>query len=297
MRAVSFLQRVFSRPAALGRTPEPVPAPVVAPPSLTADAFSRLRNGVVVYSSFRAGSHLLQGALSNLTSLYDVDEVFARKSVDPASFLAYVTAPETDATGLITDPEAHLAGYFEHLFAHTPTDAPLIFSLKYSQAHRLGVDDVTQAPVLLKQLVAYGIPVLHLVRRDVVGQAISHLVADATGQFIGSAPQDQRPIWLDPEIVVGLARTRAAEQRRADAHLAAISARVQRVMFEDLISATSRAEALRRALRFLDRFANVPDGYDPPTRPAQTARVVSNRVEIWDHVLSEAPDLASPLPG
>lgn len=297
MRAVSFLQRVFSRPAvATESRAGAAPASGSAAPSLTAEAFSRLREGVVVYSGFRAGSHLLQGALSDLTALHDVDEVFARKTPDPAAFSAYVTAPGTDTAGLITDPETHLAGYLEHLFTHTASDAPLIFSLKYSQAHRLGADDITQAPILLKQLVAYGIPVLHLVRRDVVGQAISHLVADATGTFDATVPRDDRPIWLDPDMVIRLARARAAEQHRAEAHLAAISARTQRVMFEDIAAPSTRAEALRRVLRFLDRYAAVPDAYDPPTRPTQTARAVSNRAEIMDHVLSDAPDLAAPLP-
>jgi LPS sulfotransferase NodH len=284
---------------------------VISPPDLTTAGppaaetlhplsqagFSRLRESVVVYSNFRAGSHLLQSSLATLTALHDVDEVFARKSTDPASFNAYLNSGAADAAGLLAEPERHLPSYFGHLFDHVPGTDPLIISLKYTQAHRLGADDLSNAPSILKLLAEYRVPVLHLIRRDVVQQAMSHLVASETGRFHAgdaAANDGNQKIWLDPAEVATLARSRAEEQRRARAHLEAVSARHLTVYYEELAPA-GLADELRRALRFLDRYAHVPDRFKSSTAPMGSNDRVANRAEILDHLIGAAPELLHSL--
>lgn len=269
-------------------------------PALSGAGFGRLRNCVVVYSNFRAGSHLLQSSLAALTSLRDADEVFARRSDDPASFNAFLAGAAADPDALLLDPESQLPHYLRHLFEHAAHDGPLILSLKYTQAYRLGADDMTAAPLILKVLADYQVPVLHLVRRDVVQQAISHLVAASSGQFHATDPATNpangQTLWLDPAEVAALARVRAEEQQRSRAHLDAISARHLTVYYEELAPGRV-AEELRRVLRFLDRYAPVPDGFRAPTRAMDSDRRVSNRAEIMDHLLNRSPDLLQSLSG
>jgi LPS sulfotransferase NodH len=285
------------------RPEQPAPSDPVAKrtfnpaPALSGAGFSRLRNCVVVYSNFRAGSHLLQSSLSAVTALRDADEIFARQTSDANSFNAFLETADADHHALLVEPESQLPGYFRYLFDQVAHDAPLIISLKYTQAHRLGADDMTAAPLILKVLADYRVPVLHLVRRDVVQQAISHLVAADTGQFHASSaaqPDIDRKIWLNPAEVVSLARARAEEQKRARAHLDAISARHLTVYYEEL-GPGRVADELRRALRFLDRYAHVPNGFRPATIAMDSDRRVANRAEILDHLLAKAPDLLQSL--
>lgn len=299
---MKFFGRRNKRDTSLDTPAQPVLAlreQVRAPVILSGAGFNRLRDCVVVYSNFRAGSHLLQSSLAAVTALFDADEVFARRTDTPHSFNAFVASAEADHPALLIEPESQLPRYFQYLFDQVNHDAPLILSLKYTQAHRLGADDVTAVPLVLKALADYRVPVLHLVRRDVVQQAISHLVATETGQFHTVKPNGSdgdRKIWLDPVEVASLARAKAEEQRRAQAHLAALSARHLTVYYEELAPGKV-ADELRRALRFLDRYAHVPSGFRPATHAMESDRRVANRVEILDHLLARAPDLLHSLSG
>ncbi|MBK8438208.1 MAG: hypothetical protein IPL38_01395 [Rhodobacter sp.] len=283
-------------------TPLPIQAeagPFFPALPLAGAGVARLKDCVVVYSNFRAGSHLLQSSLTALTSLRDAGEVFARRSHDPLSFNAFLQSCEVDTLPFLIEPEQQIPGYFRYLFDHLPDDAPMIVSMKYTQAHRLGADDMTGAPILLKVLADYRVPVLHLVRRDVVRQAISHLVAAETESFHiahADAADGNRKIWLDPAEVLALARTRAEEQRRARAHLEAVSARHLTMYYEELTPGRLPDE-LRRALRFLDRYGQVPNGFLPETVAMESDRCVANRAEILDHMLARAPDLLHALSG
>lgn len=264
---------------------------MAADPSMetgTADPdFGMLQRSAVLYANFRSGSTMLKLALGQLTGLHPTPELFAQNGGDdPQSFEAYLNWRRANDDLAADDaPERILAGYLAHFFAAPVTATGLIFDLKYSQAARLGVDDLNQCPHILSYFCQLNLKVLHLMRRDVVAQAVSHLVARHSGAFHAEA--DGRPakssIWLDPNEVARLAAASSAAQQTARAHLAAAEAETVTIYYEDL-AGSGLPRTLRRMLRFLDLPATVPDGFRPAIQPQNSADAVANLDEVLDYV-------------
>ncbi|AHM04474.1 hypothetical protein roselon_02129 [Roseibacterium elongatum DSM 19469] len=275
---------------------DPEPKAVDRPDPLLDGGYEVLRRSALVYSNFRSGTHMLRSSLIQLTDFQTGGEVFARTNTASGSFSDYVAQPETNTTDLLLDPERHLPLFLAHHISTLDAANPVLFDVKYSQAARLGVDDMTLAPTVLKFFVALHVPILHVIRRDVVAQAISHLLAEQRGRFhaeadaSGGSETPTAPVWLNPSEVCDLAQTRREEQRRAQAHLTAISADVCTIFYEDL-SGTTLVPELRRISRFLGRYTRVDPGYKPPTRAQNSRLDVANRVEIYDLAMERMPGL------
>ncbi|MBY6201001.1 hypothetical protein KUV65_06475 [Maritalea mobilis] len=277
-------------------TLEILPQPLDKPDPLLDGGYEVLRRSALIYSNFRSGTHMLRSSLLQLTDLQTGGELFARANREPGSFSDYAAQPDTEAAELLLDPERHLPHFLAHHLSTLAPSQPVVFDIKYSQAARLGVDDLTQAPTILKFFTALHVPVLHVIRRDVVAQAVSHLLAEKRDQFFADAAlsngqgKSASPVWLNPTEVCDLAQARSEEQRRAQAHLAAVSADVCTLYYEDLAGPNFVPE-LRRIFQFLDRYARVAPGYRAPTRPQNSRLDVANLNEIYDMAMERMPGL------
>jgi hypothetical protein len=286
-----------SNQAPVQKAPEPPTQTENVPDPLLDGGYGVLRRSVLIFSNFRSGTQMLRSSLVQLSDLQTGGELFARANTEPGAFSDYIAHPDTDLEGLLRDPERHLPFYLAYRLSTLEPSQPAAFDVKYSQAARLGVDDLTLAPTILKYFAALHVPVLHVIRRDVVAQAISHLLANKRGRFFvdrgapAARPQSVEPIWLNPTEVCVLASARREEQRRAQAYLKAVSADVCTLYYEDLAGPALVPE-LQRTFRFLDRYARIPLTYQPPTRAQNSRLDIANRNEIYDMAMERFPGLA-----
>lgn len=264
--------------------------------------FEDIKRTFVLYSNFRCGTNLFKSTLRHIGGIEGTREYFGRQPQPPGvkHFDEFLDSPNADLHGLLHNPNPHLLEYFGFLLAEVPPDCPFMIDLKYAQAYRLGVDGIDYSPVILRTLVNWGIPVIHLIRRDLLGQAISHLVALKTGKPIQLAWEktsngtDNAPpkadIWLDPGEVIRIARAREAALNTAWHHLQILKANHITVFYEDLVG-QDWARHYQRCFAFLDHYVEMPEEYTPITVRQSSAKRVANLKEIMERVYVEAPEL------
>jgi LPS sulfotransferase NodH len=260
---------------------------------------SDVQRSAVLYSNLRSGSNLFRITIGAVGRIFVPEEIFnpVYRSPNALLFNAYLEQPGTDLQGFLLEPEKNLPAYFQAFFADAPRDAPVLIDLKYSQAYALGVDYDVHVPVILKVLVNWQFPIIHLVRRDVVAQAISHLVALRTGKYLQIAGREdaktadnKEKFWLDPAEVLRVARAGDWAARAAQRHLDVLGARQMRILYEDIIGPAAISH-YRRCLRFLDIYREIPQGYAPRIVRQNSSRLVVNIEEIMEYVMAHAPEL------
>jgi LPS sulfotransferase NodH len=257
--------------------------------------FGDLQRTFVLYSNFRSGSHMFKSAVQSLAGVTGPDEPF-NMSLSGGDWFTFRDFKEAkhlgDAKPYRNDTSEfydYLAGFYEKC----PLTGPVLFDLKYSQSYTLGMSERLMVPVLLQELINLKLPIVHLVRRDVVAQAISLLVAEQTGEFFstkGPESQAKPKIWLNPKDVHQIATSQMFAIKSATRNLEVLGANMLSIFYEDLVSA-NKQEHYQRTFRFLDHYAEVPSDFDPSTVRQNSMRRVANIGEVLQYISEEDPIL------
>ena len=224
--------------------------------------------------------------------------------LNPASNeAALYTLQQFMAEGLVpypfTDASEAARQFLRRLLEVKEPRKQVLLDIKYPQLYAFGVNHETNAPNFLEILCKLKRPILHLVRRDVVDQAISLLVANQTGAFLrsrsaaGADSGRARALhWLNPEDVYRIAKARRWASQQAAQTLDHIGAKVLLVHYEDLAS-ESWAQVFRRIFAFLDHYADLPKSLPDTTERQNSRDLVSNLAEIRGFVAEKDPSLLS----
>lgn len=224
-----------------------------------------------------------------------LDEPFSKVASGAVCLDKYLGLDKSVASELLLDPDTGLRRFLNYLYSAVSPNGNILLDIKYEQAYRLGIDNEAHGPVVLTQLVRMGVPIIHLIRRDAIAQAVSHLVALRTGVFSKTAGDvdrtvDDERIWLDPEHVLGVARSRRDAHRRAREHLSALHARHMTVFYED-ISGADRTNQIQRIFQFVDQYVEIPDNFVSDTIRQESRRRVVNMDDINHYIVEREPDL------
>lgn len=259
-----------------------------APPRLDYRDFQRT---IALISSFRSGSHMLKLSLGQLASMATPAEPF-NHNVDGGDGYTIKTYLAEDGPKPLIMTEGH--GAVHHFLARfyktMPPRRSIILDIKYSQAYVFGVNASMQVPVavpvILEELHKLQVPFIHLTRRDLVAQAISLLVAEDEGAYLVKRGEDdigRSPIRLSPRDVMAAAIKLRNARDNANTVMDALGVRRLDVVYEDLVSPNWR-QHYRDILRFVNRYADIPETYSAPTRRQDSASRVTNLVEIRDYI-------------
>jgi LPS sulfotransferase NodH len=257
----------------------------------------------IILSGYRSGSHLLKLSLASLAQMQGPPEPLNFGISGGKVFaLGDHLATGGPQASLISHAPAAFHEFLAKFYASTERETKILFDLKYSQAFAFGVngdmDMQLPVPVTLHEFAKLGVPVIHLVRRDVVAQAMSLLVAEQSGVYLrrkGDVASDDSaaPVRLSPRDVLRAARRFHHSRLHFNMVLSALGMRVLTMHYEDLASDTG-VEQLRSALRFLGRYADVPASFATPTRRQSSESSVMNADDIRAHVRQRAPELLMP---
>lgn len=259
------------------------------------------RTGVIL-SGYRSGSHLLKLSLAALAQMQGPPEPLNSRHRGPDGFtLADYLALDAPRPSTITHGPGAFHDFLARFYRSTLPVRRVLFDLKYAQAFQFGVngdmDLPLPVPVVLEEFAKLGVPVIHLVRRDVVAQAVSLLLAEENGIYLTRAGAEggagRAPVRLSPRDVLRAARRFHHARLHFDAVLAALGMRTLHLTYENL-AGPDGTESLRAALRFLGRHADVPAGFTPPTRRQSSTDAVINIDDIRAHVRQRAPELLLP---
>jgi LPS sulfotransferase NodH len=271
--------------------------------------FNALRQSALIYGSYRVGTHMLKLTLARAAGYVAAPESFARVPDEGLPDYIYSTwltqdLHRSEHKGTATREEllAYLAWLQLNAAQDSDTPRPLLLDVKYDQAMRFGADAPGARPLIIEWLVEMGLPVIHLIRRDAVAQAMSHMLARKSGVFFApstlapSDPPTVTPTWLDPVEVVHAARAYRLAQMTAHHQLSRPGVRLVTMAYEDMLGA-GFVPQLRRCLRRLDRYAELSPHLRPVTQRQNSSLAVANRAEIVDYALIHAPDLVGHIPG
>ena len=275
------------------------PAPFEDLPDIEYDDLQRL---VVLYSNYRSGTNLFKSTLNSIGAISSESEYFSRELAGRSDgflfFDNYLKQEGVDLQEVISKPKIALHRYFGYLFPRLPKQERYLIDLKYDHAMRFGLDVATQAPALLWWFANWNVPIIYLVRRDHLAQAISNLVAFNTGEYVrirdravaGADRQD--PIWLDPQQVLKLGRAYRFARQSADYYLRTVNADYMTVFYEDITGPDSAA-VYRRCMNFLGLYREFESEPAPGTARQFSASRVANIDEIMEIAFREAPDLVT----
>ncbi len=252
--------------------------------------FDDLQNSFVLLSHFRSGSHMFKLSIAQFLGMASPPEPFNVSSgLDSGYFFdSFIDENGFDPKLMLQDGQTTLFNFITRFFAHQNSGKTPIIDLKYSQSYMLGVNHMSMNPVILEAFTEWKVPIIHLIRRDFVAQAVSHLVAIESGDYLNQrsdnrdADNGQR-YWLDPHEVLKNARARKLASQTAIQQLESMEARVMTVFFEDFLSPDWTTH-YRKCFRFLDKYADIPEGFNPPTTSQNSAKRVANMEEIVDFI-------------
>ncbi len=262
--------------------------------------FRDVQRSIVLLSSFRSGSHMLKLSLNKLTGLIGKAEPFNHLVDDPNGYtLKDYLAEGGPQPRLMTEGHMAVHHFLARFYQRLPPRTAVLFDVKYPQAYAFGVnaqmDLPLPVPTLLEEFHRLDMPFIHLVRRDLVAQAISLMIAEDTGTFFlqpGSLPATNRmpEVTLSPRTVLA----RALRLRNARDHarevLTALGSKVLEVSYESLISTDGRGH-YREIMRFIGQYADIPADFEPPTLRQNSQSRVSNMADVRDFVAKRDPAL------
>lgn len=233
---------------------------------------------VVVLAKQRSGTHLLRSRLLSSRSFFDCGEVFyldpsTEQPLGAHNYFRYREDAVAEDPSLtlptLVNAEALLGGFIRQLSAAAPADRLLLLDIKYNSTHHFNPawHEPLECPHLLVLLDRHEVPIIHLVRRNVLLTCLSSRIAAEHGVFNVRQQDDFDPgkIHLDPQWVVG---TVEAWQREIDwfsAHLERFE-RVCTVTYEQLAASS---DGIPRELR---SFIGSTAGVDLPAHLTSTLK-------------------------
>lgn len=234
--------------------------------------------------------------LGKLSGIHGAAEPFNYSVAQDESytFHKYLLEQERDVVATFTDGSKAIYDFLAHYYVHCPADKKILIDLKYSQSYALGVDENTMAPVVLSELAKLKLPIVHLVRKDTVAQAVSLLVSEKTGKFvetkkISSNSRDaKQKFWLDPSEVLKVAKSGQFAVEQASRNMDILGIKPLVVFYEDLIS-PSAARTYRQTLSFLDHYSDIPKDFESPTIRQNSSARVANMSEILNYISQKEP--------
>ena len=285
---MNFLKRIVSTPV---DNEEPAPQP--EPRKLDYDDLQR---SSVLYSNFRSGTHFTKSLIAKYGDVTCLTETFnlSLHGGQCYSLRDYLQDDDVDPVRALANSGATVFDLLPRVYAKCPEKGQVLFDMKYSQAYALGMHEGLMVPTILQELTKAKLPVIHLIRRDVVAQSVSLLVAEQTGQFHAKDGQEDqsRKIWLDPEAVRKMALSRQRAIADATRHLQALDAKVLTVFYEDLAFGDTVAQ-LRRIFKFIDHYVDLPTEVEANTKDQKSASRVANMDEIIERIGEVEPGLVT----
>lgn len=213
---------------------------------------------ICVLASQRTGSNFLIGMFPTDRFTY-LGEVFNRKHLREKEFRAAGLDVERVHELRFSDP----ARFFDESVAAVArsTERHLLCKVQYAN-----VFDDQDAPTPVAEALSRrpDLPVIHLVRENLVERYVSQRVALATGQYLLKDPSSRiepGPIVIDPQHCLGSMRFTRRRMRRVQKHFA--RDRFLRVSYEELVAGPDQvAERISAAF-------GIPVAFEAPTTVKQ----------------------------
>ncbi len=246
--------------------------------------YEDLQRTTVLYSQPYSGCEALKSALAQLTGMHLPAAPFNVHTTnhDEYTYRTFVDDDPQRLRDALIDPTAALYKFLGAFLSKQPRTGPILLDISYGQATGMGVDDAEMMPLILKVLKHLDVPVVHLIRRDFVAQAIMLALQ-------GNTQDDDAPqMWLDPERVLKTATARRDAARDAARQLDFIDLRTITITHEDLTSSRN-ADHLRRVLKHIDIYSDIPDGFAHATQGSDDFRLLANLNEIRDFAAANDP--------
>lgn len=267
---MTFLNRLVKKAAKAA----PTAVQDTAAPALN---YEDLQRTSVLFAQPFSGRHGLKASLAEYCSMHLPPAPFSVHGGAHGGY-TYRTYVEDDPKRLhaaLIDPTAAIYSFLGAFFATQPRTGPILLDVSYADAARMGMDGADMMPTLFKVFKNLEVPVIHLMRRDVVSQAIS-LAVQNNGAHDAAAK-----LWLDPEGIVKTATARRDAVREAARQLAFIGLKSVTVSHEDL-SSERGADALRRVFKHIDIYGDIPTTFEPKALIDSGFDAVANLTEIRD---------------
>ena len=267
------------------------------PPKLDYRDFQR---SFILLASYRSGSHMLKLSMGRLANILTPPEPLNQYAESESGF----TLKEYFSTDLLrpkimTEASASVHHFLQHFYNRMPETRRIVLDIKYPQAYAFGVnadmDYSVVVPTFLEEAHKLGMPFVHLVRKDKIAQAVSLLVAEGTGVYLNQSngrglQKAEQKIRLSPRQVFERATRFQNAAENARTVLAALGATTLEVTYEDLLAENWR-DQYRRVFQFLDRYADIPEGFVPPTAAQNSSDRVSNIDEIRSYAANKDPSM------
>lgn len=268
-----------------------------APPRLDYRDFQRT---VALISSFRSGSHMLKLSLGQLASMATPAQPFNHNLDGGDGYTIKAFLAEDGPKPLImTEGHGALRDFLARFYKAMPPRRSIILDINYSQVYAFGVNTSMQVPVavpvILEELHRHNVPFIHVTRRDLVAQAVSVLVAENQGEHLAGTREanfGRLPVRLSPSDVMATAIKLRNARDNASSVMDAMGIRRLDVVYEDMVSATWRQQ-YRDILRFVNRYADIPESFSAPTNMQDATSQVSNLVEIREYIADRDRRLAT----
>ncbi|MDH4063494.1 MAG: Stf0 sulfotransferase family protein [Acidobacteriota bacterium] len=264
----------------------------------------------VILSKQRSGTTALRMALGTMPGVRDWGEVFhhvrgpqddpnyERFHIHPeAGFFTFREALFRQSPEVSFPTEAHQLEVWQRYLSMVESLAPQalhLFDIKYNSAHHLDpiYHSQFEAPLLLTALARDGCPVVHLVRRDLLAQALSLLRAQRTDVWHraarDTAPVDRAEMVVDPEYVFWTMEVARWEIERQTGYLQS-HPRVMSLDYESLYrnDGSFAPDVLGVMVEFLGMTPVSPPVRPPMARmPHRLFDGVSNRDAILEYLAS-----------
>jgi hypothetical protein len=257
------------------------------PPALDYRDFQR---SIVLLSSGGAGSHFLKLLLVQFAVMLAPGEPFNPHMNDERFYTLSQYLDERDPKPrIMTDGYSALQHFLACFYRTMPSRAKIVLDIKYQHAYVFGVNASMRipsaVPIVLEELHKRQVPFIHWMRRDLVAQAVSVLVAEADRTVLskGEAPIQTFPsLRLSPRDVLVAANKLRNGQENAKQVMEALGVTPLVVIYEDF--SESWRETIRQVLRFSGRYADIPDGFLPQLPREEGLSRVANLSDIRDYV-------------
>lgn len=225
----------------------------------------------VILTTQRSGSYWLVNTLDNIPTVTCFGELFIGK---PSIY----KRGKTQIPNFLHE-RPQLKGprpvaIFRYLDRVLSTSSTTGFKLMYSQ--------LRSSPELFAYLVARNIPIIHLIRRNILNSILSKLVAKETGQFhykLGETIPTENPMWVDPAKLVWEIRRTDQRIRMMQLGLSLLRLKHVEAIYEDLVAEKNNFKPIWDFLH-VDFIKNPPIWQTVKSRKKAASETILNFSEV-----------------